>query len=513
MKKILALESLANYCKENGMYEFNSKDTGTQLVVQVPTIFSNDEIDESNDGFLHVKLRACHVGLNRNGSYVSEENMKKAMPTLKYRPILAAIHETDDGELEFHSHDMEIGEDGKCKYIEQQVGVFTADDPFLEYVAEYDKTYVMANAVIPLEYTEAANIIKKHDGTKVSVELVIDSLAYNVKENYLELIDFRFGGCTLLGYEKDGTPIGEGMLGSRLDISDFSIKKDTYEMRFEKAVQALEGILGTLSNFNINYSKKGGTDMSKLEELMEQYGVTLDDITFETEGLSDEELEEAFEKAFKKKCKRKCQKDDNPDPENLYRVEADGKVYEFKLSLNDTIYALQTLINDTYSENDNTYYSVMVYDKYVVMVDCWFGRAYRQDYKVRKETYSLVGDRVEVYANYLTKDEEADLEKLRSNYEELKAFKANSDYEAEKAEKMKVLNNKKYDCVRETEDFKSLVEDIDKYTVSEITTKAKVIFADNVDSENFARKGNSKPSVGVGYSDDDHTKPYGSLFD
>lgn len=522
MKKILTLESLARYCSENKMYEFNSKDTDTQLVVQTPAnIFSNDNNDESDDGFLHVILKSCHIGLNRNGSYISEKNMKKAMSTLKYRPILATIHETDDGELEFHSHDMTIDEDGNTKYIEQQVGSFTADDPYFEYDEEYDKTYVMAKAVIPLDYTETANIIKKHAGTKVSVELVIDSLAYNVKENYLELIDFRFGGCTLLGYEKDGTPIGEGMLGSRLDISDFSIKKDTYESRFEVLVKTLEGVADKLSNFNKDDSKKGGTCMSKLDELMELYGVTSEDIAFETDGLSDEELEAAFENAFAQKndgSEGGADPDEGSDPDgdgdpdegaelNSCHIEVCGKTYDFQLSMNDTINALQTLINDTYSENDNTYYSVTVYDKHVIMHDVWFGRAYRQDYKVRKDTYSLVGDRVEVYANYLTKDEEAELERLRASYAELTQFKANVELEAERASKVEVLNNVKFDCIRDTEEFKSLVKDVDNYSLQELEIKAKVIFADMADVDT------RKSFVGVSHNDDVNIKPYGDLFD
>ena len=115
-------------------------------------------------------MKVCHTQTNRNGSHISDSNMEKAMPTLKYRPILAYIHELEDGTKDFYAHNMEIveNEDGESEinYIEKQVGCFTADDPWLEYDKDMDKTYVMAYAVIPEDYTEAADIIRRKNGSK-----------------------------------------------------------------------------------------------------------------------------------------------------------------------------------------------------------------------------------------------------------------------------------------------------------------------------------------------------------
>lgn len=56
-------------------------------------------------------MRVCHTLLNRNGSYISEDSMKAAMPSLKYSPLLANIHQLDDGSWDFHSHDYHIETD------------------------------------------------------------------------------------------------------------------------------------------------------------------------------------------------------------------------------------------------------------------------------------------------------------------------------------------------------------------------------------------------------------------
>ena len=526
MKRILTIDALVKYCVDNKLYEFNSNDTNTQLVVRVPACFSEDIVD-SDDGFLHVTLRACHIGLNRNGSFISEENMKKAMPSLKYRPLLAAIHEIDSGELEFHGHDMEIDDEGNITYLEQQVGTFTADDPWLEYNEEYDKTYVMANALIPIEYTEAAGIIKKHNGTKVSVELVIDSLVYNVKEKYLELIDFRFNGCTLLGYNKDGTEIGEGMLGSRLDISDFSVNKTEFDQLYND--EAYKQMVAELTaNYLLNKNnKKGGISMSKLEELMSKYQVAIEDIEFETENLSDEELEAAFKEAFDNTATDNTDDDVQVSDNEIFNNEGDdkvpcvkkcsielnGKTYEYEQSLNDKLIALEVLVNDTYAEADNAYYCVIVYDEYVVMRDYWNGRAYRQSYEEDGEVYSLIGDRVEVYANYLTKEEEEELKNLRSNYAKLVEYKAGIEEKELRAQKMNIIEKEKYNDIRNVDAFKELVDNIDSYSLDEIEVKAKVILADNIELINFSfNESAQKPRVGVGYDTNGAEKPYGDLW-
>ena len=230
VKKLLTLEQLAKFCEDNNFLTFNSKDSGYTLSVQVPgdLVFAEDKEDDS---LMFVRVKVCHTLLNRNKSFISEDNMKKAMPTLKYKPLLASIVEDANGELDFNGHDMNIVEDEdgntSIEYIEKQVGTFTNDDPYLEYDEKNDKTYVIATAAIPRDYTKAAEIIERKNGTKVSCELQIDSMSFNAKEKYLELIDFIFTGVACLGES-----VKEGMAGSRLDIIDFSTQNNSLKYYF-----------------------------------------------------------------------------------------------------------------------------------------------------------------------------------------------------------------------------------------------------------------------------------------
>lgn len=545
--KLLTIEDLYNFCLKNNFTHFNARENhNSPIVIQAEGQFSVD--DSEMDGMLFANLKVCHTLLNRNNSFISEENMTKALPTLKYRPILATIHQLDDGEFDFHSHDMTIIEDEngdeQIEYIEKQVGTFTADEPYLKYDKEMDKTYVIAKAAIPENYTKAADIIRRKNGTKVSCELAINDLSFNAKEKYLEINDFYFLGCTLLGAEKDGTEIGEGMEGSKLTIEDFSTKHDfTVD---DKLVELLDKLNTTLESFQINIPKEGGNLVNKFEELCKQYNKTVEDITFEYENLSDEELEAKFAEVFgeddtdgegadpepasegdKGDGEEPEGDEGNSDPEadpvienesvkpSKYSITmSDGIVKEFELSLDEIQSALYNLVNNTYSEADNTWYGVSVYESHVIMHDWWNERNYKQTYNREDNSFNLTGDRVEVFANWLSKEEESALAEMRANYEALKQFKVDTEAAQLHAQREAILSDAKFESIAETEAFKALVAKMDKYSVAELEKEAKVILADNY-SATFAYVPEKK-STTIKFSvsgDNAEEKPYGNLFD
>ena len=267
-KKYFTIEDLIRFCEQKKMYNFSSKESGKPIVIQAVQDFSSADVEETADNKLYVKVRVCHILLNRNGSYISEDSMKAAMPSLKYSPLLANIHQLDDGTWDFHSHDYHIekDEDGNENviYDEKQVGTFTADEPYLEYDKDIDKTYVVARVAIPESYTRCADIIREKNGTKVSCELIIYECSYNAKEKYLQLDNFEFAGCTCLGSEKDGTPIGEGMLGSKITLEDFSEENNSLIKFNEKMVELqarLEKLETACFDNKENNSKEGGNEL------------------------------------------------------------------------------------------------------------------------------------------------------------------------------------------------------------------------------------------------------------
>lgn len=551
-KKILTLDSLYKFfVEQNQSMNFSAKESGAPIVVTTDGFFSESESDMP--GMMQVELKVCHIDTNRNGSHISKENMEKAMPTLKYRPILAYIHELEDGSKDFYAHNVEVveNEDGESElhYIEKQVGCFKAEDPWLKYDKKMDKTYVHAYAVIPEEYTETAEIIRRKNGTKVSCELVINELSYNAKEKYLDLTDFYFGGCTLLGCDEDGNEIGEGMLGS--SIVDFCHKEPIFNYQ-DKLIETLEKLNFTLESLNnTNADKKGGNvEMNTLEILLEKYGKTVEDVTFDTEGLSDEELEAKFKEAFEDAEGDNVTDDDadngtsdegsegaegqtgdgddnttDDDTDSDGEPEKFTKTFTVELSHDDIRNALYVLIRQ-YETDDEYYYIREVFDSYFIMQDWYNNKIYKQSYAVDGEDVSLDGDRVEVFEILVTKEEKDALDALKENYSalevkynELKEFKDNYDAAELKAKKDAIFSREEYAVLADDEAFKSLVADAEQFSVEEVESKAKAIFADYVikTGEFSAKKddGVKKPKT-VGFNfvkDNKKKKAYGSLFD
>lgn len=558
--KYFTVEDLIRFCEQKKMYNFSSKESGKPIVIQAIQDFSSADVEETSDNKLYAKVRVCHTLLNRNGSYISEDSMKAAMPSLKYSPLLANIHQLDDGTWDFHSHDYHIEKDENGNettvYDEKQVGTFTADEPYLEYDKDMDKTYVVARVAIPESYTRCADIIREKNGTKVSCELIVYECSYNAKEKYLQLEDFEFAGCTCLGSEKDGTPIGEGMLGSKITLEDFSEENNSL-IKFNKKMVELQVRLKKLETACFdnkeNNSKEGGNEnLNKFEELCQKYEKTVDDITFDYENMSDNELVEAFAKAFDETDSTddgskgvdtpsgsETTADENEEGENnpsesnsdeskkseATKDESKKKVNNaltrtFEISHEDIRYALYNLLS-SYEEADNEWYYITgVFDSYFVYESWDGGKIYGQKYTKDNNTVSYDGERYTLHKTYLTDSEYAELESMRSNYTELKEFKENVEKNELHSKKESLLADEKYSVLSENEAFIELKKNMDNYSLDDLETKAKVIFADYVSSiGSFSAKLEASKSPVLFMSNSNSEKeskkkaPYGGIFE
>lgn len=607
-KTLLTIDDLVKFCEEQKFAKFSSNETGYKLAVKVPTTFeSEDSVDENHRGMKKVKIKIFHTGVNRNKSRVSKEAAERAMKTIPDRPVLAAIHQLDDGSWDFEGHEMttvrneETGED-ETVYIESQVGSFSSEPAFWEHDDKLDKDFVCAYAYIAEDYTRTTSILEEKNGTKNSCELVIEELSYDAKEKVLDLDDFYLNASTFLGSRDDGTEIGEGMEGSRADIIDFSEAHNSVLIDLQTRLSNVESKLEKVCfNNNTQINQKGGNDLVKFEELLKKYNVTADDITFDYEGLSDEELEQKFTETFDDDGGAASDDgagdagttDGNSDPEptsdenadegngesdpveepvneegagetqeenpvseesedepvatsddskenpveeeacgtdnkkkRKYSITTGEKSANFEVSLDEKIWALSDLVNAQYGESDNCWYSVKVYENYLIMYDYWTCIAYKQTYSQDGDNFSLTGDRVEVYATYLTKEELDEVEAMRSNYASLVEYKENAEFAKLHTQREEILNAEKYNDLRDTDEFKALVENMDQYSLVDLEKEAKVIFADFITSNagtfsahtsetKSKKKFNGGMTFGVGSEKpeaDNENSPYGDYF-
>ena len=540
IKKLLTIEDLAKFCKEQNFSNFSSKDTGYQLSVQVPANFEVDGNTYQDNTLLFGKVKVFHIGPNRNGSSVTKNAAEKALSTIAYKPLLANFCEVD-GVKDFTSHDMELNDDGSVTYVEHQIGCFTADAPVIQYDETTEKEFVFAKVAIPREYTDACDIIERKNGTKVSVELLVNEMNYSAKDDILELTDIIVQGCTCLGTNPEtGDSVEEGMQGARLDIVDFSVDnnsivdKSNNELN-SKMLEILEKLNDTISNFNIqNFNQEGGENaMNKLDTLLEEYGLDKSELEFETEGMSDEDLEAKFVEVYgdaeEFKKKRKCaESDDNTEDDEDFAgcgkkkkrctVNTEANTVEFELSHDDIRMALYGLLESTWDENSyawlcEVYDSYFIYQKETYSEDGYEYKYYKQSYSKNDDNVELSGDPVEVFSTFVTESEKTVLDMIRSQYEELKAFKENVEKQELKVQKDAILESAEYAEIKDSEEFKALVADAEKYSVDELKVKADLIFAAAMKKKfNFEAKPEKK-SVGINFNAKPNKKSaYGNLF-
>lgn len=507
--------------------------------------------DTDKDGLVKAHLKAAHVGKNRNRSQITYSSMKKNLKSIKNRPILAYIHQLEiDGEQKsvFGWHAMHEGENGEIVYDEIPVGHVPTDaKPELVYDADKDKEYIETDAYLYEGYTKAPEILMDADGQcPVSVEIDVYDFSYDAKEKILNIDDFVFKGITILGYYEDGSTVEPAMEGANISLLNFNVDKATFEI-------------------DQNSMKGGKDDMGLFEQLLEQYNVTAEDITFEHDNLTDEELKAKFEEMFgnaEADPTPESNFEDNPEsgdegaegddsegeaepeePETDPEPEADegedgaqdddepvkkidnsiaysvnGK--EFAVSLNDKIYALSTLVNDAYSEADNTYYNVIVYDKELVMVDIWAGSAYRQSYGERAGVFSLKGDRIPVHAIYVTDTEEAEIENMRSKYSAMSDELAKYQQAEEDSRKEAIINSEDWNDISGSAEFAEIKAKASEYSADEIQAKCDALllsYAKSNSKKTHVAKDTNQHKFSLfrvpeGKSADSN-KRYGNIFD
>ena len=575
-KRIMTVDELYAFCIKNKFSKFDSKDFGTELVVEMPANFakSDDNTDKMTEGLTPFISRAFHDHINLNKSEIKEQDFKDNLPSSNLRPILAHIVKDEKtGELDFGSHDshvekvIEIDEDGKeftvekVVYDEQPIGVIDGSKTSIEYDEEAKVNRAILHGYLYNEYCQdAIDILNRRGTVDCSVELVIRQMSMDGKTKSLVLNDFYVAGLTLLSAKTK-----PGMAGSNFKIEDFSLESKTFD--FEKQLIEMQAKLNELeARFNINNSMKGGKatveikDNKNFEEVTETEKVTETEATTDEVTVSEEESEKTVDKTSeensveekeidevtteeveesvdedtevkednacggggsgsKKKKKNSSEESQtNTTVECSYTVNGESK--KFAVSLQEKIYAIQDLVNVTYAEADNTYYGVSVYEDYVVMCDYWSGRYFKQSYTSENDNYSLVGDRIEVFAEFVTADEQSKLDDMRSNYssivEELDTYKSAEIY----ADKMTVFDDEAYADYLETDEFKALMSDesVNQYSKEELAEKADATLGKLVKknktfsySENIGKKSNK---VNFNLKPDMHkkSKAYGTLF-
>ena len=432
-----------------------------------------------NPEFDLVKIYVQGVGKNRNGSYMSKENIEKALPTLNYCPVVGHIIEYTDNDGNkrryIGGHDYEIDDNWEFKNLTVPYGVVVENSYDWETVNEYgtDVEYLTANAILWTgRYPELKECIYSDDTWfNQSMEINIGEGKYRPLDedsNYTEFLEWDYSALCLLGKADENSTNGHTdssehtepcFISSRVLPVEF--EKSEFEMIMTEMKQKLSQCFDNQSS-NSEVDNKDKID-GKEDEVVEN---EKEEVIETVEEVNEESTEEVVENTTEETPDAEVNEDTNTESENE-EVQEDETVVE--ASVEETVEETVEM-----SELDSL----------------------KAEYEEYKNTHSHTNE----------------------EYEELKKYRDDAEFEKTHAERENILADDKYSVLSENEAFAELKKNMDNYSLADLEKEAKVIFADHVASVgtfSYAGKDNKVSKITFSKKETkskEKSKAYSTLF-
>ena len=431
-----------------------------------------------NPEFDLVKIYVQGVGKNRNGSYMSKENIEKALPTLNYCPVVGHIIEYTDNDGNkrryIGGHDYEIDDNWEFKNLTVPYGVVVENSYDWETVNEYgtDVEYLTANAILWTgRYPELKECIYSDDTWfNQSMEINIGEGKYRPLDedsNYTEFLEWDYSALCLLGKADENSTNGHTdssehtepcFISSRVLPVEF--EKSEFEMIMTEMKQKLSQCFDNQSS-NSEVDNKDKIE-GKEDEVVEN---EKEEVIETVEEVNEESTEEVVENTTEETPDTEVNEDTNTESENE-EVQEDETVVE--ASVEETVEETVEM-----SELDSL----------------------KAEYEEYKNSHSHTNE----------------------EFDELQKYHDDAEFEKIHAERETMLSDEKYSVLAENEAFAELKKNMDNYSLADLEKEAKVIFADYVSSVGtFSMNDSNKKSTSkIRFSmkkDTGKTKAYSTLF-
>lgn len=259
------------------------------------------QITEINDSFDSCMLRVCYAGENRNKSIIPKEAIEAAIPTMAYCPLVANYDVESDT---IGGHDVAFinTDDGlKMVNLTDAVGVVPADPQWTwETVVEDDGTeheYLTTPAIL-WKRTPVYSKLKKDGVSGQSMEIRVREGKLN--DGMFEVQSFDFTAFCLLGEGVE--PCFESAQVEMFSTDKLSMRLGEMMEDFKKQFSVIAASADDNKTPNgDDFSMKGGEGSLNINELLQKYGLTMEDINFEIgEDMPVEEIETKFAELAKK---------------------------------------------------------------------------------------------------------------------------------------------------------------------------------------------------------------------
>lgn len=447
-----------------------------------------------NSEFELCKVYVQGIGKNRNGSYMSKENVQKYSDTLNYCPVVGHIIEaTDPSTGEKHrymgGHDYAFDENWEVVDLTVPYGVVVNDSFDFEIVNEYgtDVEYMTAQVIL---WTGRYPILKDaiySDDFYFNQSMEINPIQYRTLEedsNYIEILEWSYSALCLLGKADDkNSPEHTEPCFISSSVIPIKFEKSEFEYEMKELKEKLSFC------FKNNSEEKGGiVNLDKKLEILQKFNKTIDDLDFSIEDMSVEDLNAKMEELFGEK-------------------EPKAEPIAFSATYKEKRQALQNALDPIIVKDaegnyvEETYFYIEDFsDEYVFVekdhwtasdYDCKYGRfAYTFDETTHIAT--ITGEFEEMVKVWLTIDEKSKLDEERANYEtkyselerEFSDYKADHSYFNSEFEELKEYRNskeaeerdtaektifKKYEKkIGETNEFSELKKNASNYSIKDL---------------------------------------------
>lgn len=254
-----------------------------------------EDMCEINSSFDHGVMRIAYHGANRNGSYIDKETFERALPSIKNCPIVCNYNRETDS---IGGHDIEIVQRNNATQlinVTAPVGIVPESAMmWWDEVKEPDgqtHEYLFTDILL-WKRQEAYQHIKDNGITDESMEIGVRD-GYRADDGYYHVKSFEFRAFCLL---ENTTPCFESAAIELFSLAGF---KEQYSKMIEDIKREYEKweqheVMTASADDIQKFSSKGGTNDLDVTELMQKYGLTAEDVDFDTDNMSQEEIENRF---------------------------------------------------------------------------------------------------------------------------------------------------------------------------------------------------------------------------
>lgn len=389
-----------------------------------------EPLEKLNDEFLKCKVYICALGKNRNFSHISRESADEALYSLYNIPVIGHLYEDENGKLHMGGHDMAIVQNNNGNFIYKSLcvpyGVVPQqDDIHYEDIVEPNgdvKTYIVGFCILWVgRYPELMDAVYSEDWLfSQSMEINVDDYApLEEDKNYTDLLHYTYSALCLLGRSDDKEHNTEPCFPESHVSVSYDLANDA---KFAALMAELKKDLSECFSAKSD-GKEGEVKMTNeiRDAILAEFNVALEDLTFE---IGEEMTEDEFRTQVEEFVQNRPEPEGEPSGEPASTGESEPIAFTYR----ERAEALENALPCS----DSVYYWMCDFDdKYTYVCRCtWDGNNYTETHGRFEYTYdesehsaTITGDFEEMFVRWLTKAENDQINLLRGQYEELKAYK------------------------------------------------------------------------------------------